>query len=503
MKAFNILLFCFFSLVAMNSQIMEIEPNDDLLNNDNPIIDENGYYGNVHYDTLDVDIWKFEELSHGELIIAIDDLPTGCAYSIIRLYESDFPDLLGNIIADLEGYIWPDNSLHVELDPDKYYFLYSKTYEYFDPECDLYWIGWHISGNVFGTGCCCSSSYSNTTDDWITHVVLNTIDNYSGQEGSNSYGDYRHISTTLIPGQTYLLCVEVYIDDNYTQHVWAFIDWNQDCEIDNDFDFNERYDLGTVTGQTGGSIESICMDITVPTGLEECDRCLRVIEQWDIYPEPPEPCDPHPTDRGETEDYTVHIGDNPCPVTLSGFTGASVQGEYASLTWSCESESDMLGYMVYRSETSLENADFISQVIAAENLSYLHEYSYEDHEIEYEKTYNYWLEGISFDGITETWGPVTLTIEQEDPDELPEKTILIGNYPNPFKPVTNIKFNIRKESKAVLTIVNTKGQVVERAEFDAGYHNFEWNAENISSGVYFYKLESENYNETKKMILLK
>ena len=514
-------------------------------------------------------------------------------------------------------------------------------------------LGWHFN-------CCCPSTYSNTSNDWISNVTFHTINNTTGQEGSDSHGDYTSLTTTLIPGQTYELCVSVYISDASTQHFWAFINWDQDGA----WDIGEKYDLGEVTGQVGGSTETLCLNITVPDNLATCDRCLRVVEQ---YNSDPEPCDPHPTDRGETEDYMVHIeplpgyegiegfedtfppdnwtvidndtdfvtweqGSNPhtgsqnaflgelnpivddwlitpcscisdypglyttfsfyanviagasvdfevliniqddypcdppstgdtwitidtqtnfsnatyqyfqydllpwadnsaylaircigqtggtfnvddvtypecqnvpCPVTLTNFTAAIMQGEYASLTWSCESESDMLGYMVYRSETSLENADFISQVIAAENLSYLHEYSYEDHEIEYEKTYNYWLEGISFDGITETWGPVTLTIEQEDPDELPEKTILIGNYPNPFKPVTNIKFNIRKESRAILTIVNTKGQVVERVEFEQGYHNYEWNAGTNSSGVYFYKLESENYNETKKMILLK
>ncbi len=195
--------------------------------------------------------------------------------------------------------------------------------------------------------------------------------------------------------------------------------------------------------------------------------------------------------------------DPPCPVTLSSFTGASVQGEYVSLTWTCESESDMLGYRVYRSQSDIGSSEFTSPLIVAENLSYLHDYNYEDYEVENEATYNYWLEGVACDGSTESWGPVTLTVSQEEPEEVPEQTVLMGNYPNPFRPKTNIEFNIRKDSQAILTIFNTKGQIVERAEFDAGYHNFEWNAGTNSSGIYFYKLESDNYSETRKMILLK
>ena len=82
-------------------------------------------------------------------------------------------------------------------------------------------------------------------------------------------------------------------------------------------------------------------------------------------------------------------------------------------------------------------------------------------------------------------------------------TSMAGNFPNPFNAMTNIEFNIRKETKAILTIYNMKGQTLERAVFGKGHHIYEWNAENCCSGVYYYTLESGNYSETKKMILLK
>ncbi|HHE37467.1 MAG TPA: T9SS type A sorting domain-containing protein [Candidatus Cloacimonetes bacterium] len=82
-------------------------------------------------------------------------------------------------------------------------------------------------------------------------------------------------------------------------------------------------------------------------------------------------------------------------------------------------------------------------------------------------------------------------------------TSMAGNFPNPFNAMTNIEFNIRKETSAILTIYNMKGQTLERAVFGKGHHIYEWNAENCCSGVYYYTLESGNYSETKKMILLK
>jgi len=81
--------------------------------------------------------------------------------------------------------------------------------------------------------------------------------------------------------------------------------------------------------------------------------------------------------------------------------------------------------------------------------------------------------------------------------------LLSQNYPNPFNPTTNIEFIIRKETEAILTIFNMKGQTLERAVFGKGHHIYVWNADNYSSGVYYYTLESENYSETKKMIMLK
>ncbi|RLC51806.1 MAG: hypothetical protein DRH79_05655 [Candidatus Cloacimonadota bacterium] len=82
-------------------------------------------------------------------------------------------------------------------------------------------------------------------------------------------------------------------------------------------------------------------------------------------------------------------------------------------------------------------------------------------------------------------------------------TKLYANFPNPFNPSTAISFSVQSGDQAVLVIYNSKGQQIESQNFEAGMYNWEWDAENCPSGVYFYKLISSDYIETRKMLLLK
>jgi len=86
---------------------------------------------------------------------------------------------------------------------------------------------------------------------------------------------------------------------------------------------------------------------------------------------------------------------------------------------------------------------------------------------------------------------------------IPSITKLYQNHPNPFNPETNIQFDIKDAETGVLTIFNMKGQIVVSQNFNSGRHNYLWNAQNCSSGVYFYKLQTESTNVNKKMLLLK
>jgi len=94
---------------------------------------------------------------------------------------------------------------------------------------------------------------------------------------------------------------------------------------------------------------------------------------------------------------------------------------------------------------------------------------------------------------------------QESETNLPNDFKLELNYPNPFNPVTTISFSIPVEGNVSLKIINVIGQEVVtlvNENLSAGTYSFQWNAENQSSGVYFYKLITDSYSEMKKMILL-
>ena len=95
---------------------------------------------------------------------------------------------------------------------------------------------------------------------------------------------------------------------------------------------------------------------------------------------------------------------------------------------------------------------------------------------------------------------------QEDHSGQPVTYSLKQNYPNPFNPSTQIKFSIAGNEHVSLTIYNSIGQVVAQLVnrvLPAGNYTVRWNADNYASGVYFYTIRTNNFNEAKKMILLK
>ena len=90
--------------------------------------------------------------------------------------------------------------------------------------------------------------------------------------------------------------------------------------------------------------------------------------------------------------------------------------------------------------------------------------------------------------------------------EIPSEFSLLQNYPNPFNPVTNIKFSIPKTGLVKLTVYDASGReaaILFNGELSAGSYNYDFDASQLASGVYFYKLESNDFSQTKKMMLVK
>ncbi|MGC9337541.1 MAG: PKD domain-containing protein [Candidatus Cloacimonadia bacterium] len=108
--------------------------------------------------------------------------------------------------------------------------------------------------------------------------------------------------------------------------------------------------------------------------------------------------------------------------------------------------------------------------------------------------------------IKEDFITVISTGMAEDDSSLPSKVTLKSNHPNPFNKETIISYGLPKPDKVELQIYNIKGQLVQTLVNDnkpAGNHTVEWNAENMSSGIYFYKLSTNDTTFVKRMLLMR
>ena len=201
------------------------------------------------------------------------------------------------------------------------------------------------------------------------------------------------------------------------------------------------------------------------------------------------------------------INDTPLPVTLSSFT-ASYSKNAAVLNWVTQSETDNLGFNLFRSESEhgYPNGAYLSlnSTLIEGNGTTTEPtfYSFTDEYPVIEgHTYWYWLQSVSTTNKLELFGPVSLEIPSAG--QLPTMTVLSSIYPNPFNPETTIDFNVKENETGVLIIYNLRGERILKESFETGNHQYHWNAEGLASGIYFYKLSSPTTNITKKMILMK
>jgi hypothetical protein len=102
----------------------------------------------------------------------------------------------------------------------------------------------------------------------------------------------------------------------------------------------------------------------------------------------------------------------------------------------------------------------------------------------------------------------TLMLNSVAPVDIPDSFVLDGNYPNPFNPTTTIRFGLPEASMVSLVIYDVQGREVKRLldmGLSAGYHQATWDASLMPSGIYIYRLESDEgaFLEIGKMVLVK
>ena len=179
--------------------------------------------------------------------------------------------------------------------------------------------------------------------------------------------------------------------------------------------------------------------------------------------------------------------------------------DHVIVTW-LETEEEGLQYYLLERST---NPEFNENVVS----NFLITNYFEDHDLEFNTEYFY---RVSFNAgdWSEHSEVLAITLEQLNvvsQGQLPNEYALHQNYPNPFNPVTNLNYDLPEDAMVNITIYDMMGKVVAslvNGQQSAGFKTLHWDATNqsgmpISAGLYIYTIQAGEFNQTRKMILLK
>lgn len=187
------------------------------------------------------------------------------------------------------------------------------------------------------------------------------------------------------------------------------------------------------------------------------------------------------------------------PVELASFN-SFISSSNVTLNWKTIGEKNNSGFEIERMST-YEDWKKIGFVKGSGSASHEITYTYSDNNLA-TGTYSYRIKQIDYNGNYKYY-----YLSNEVIIGVPNKFALEQNYPNPFNPVTKINFQLPENSNVKLYVYDVTGRTVAELisgkYYTAGYHTIEFNASSLSSGVYFYKLTTENNSSIKKMMLIK
>jgi hypothetical protein len=194
------------------------------------------------------------------------------------------------------------------------------------------------------------------------------------------------------------------------------------------------------------------------------------------------------------------------PVELTSFT-AELSGREIMVNWATATELNNRGFDIERKmDGEWEKVGFREGrgTSTIESFySFIDKFTYES----FIGTVTYRLKQMDFDG-TYAYSPEV----EVDVDFTPKEYTLYQNYPNPFNPVTTIKYSLPFESNVRIAIYNILGEMIAVLVDETkqvGFHDYNWNASNLASGIYIYTIEAKsvagdkNFSSVKKMILMK
>ena len=222
---------------------------------------------------------------------------------------------------------------------------------------------------------------------------------------------------------------------------------------------------------------------------------------------------------------TAHYKGYPRSMTNYGISGGTIIGDNIKLTWNVHPNQNVSKYRIFR-EVKRKYGPW-SQIILVgtvnrnttswEDPQYILTNGYSDDLLFYDVRPFYTIESTE---SKEDW---TVTFGEEVQSEeffkkradgnfaIPDQYELTQNHPNPFNPVTTIRYGLPKDSKVKINIYNLKGQLVKtlvNQSKSAGYYTVNWNIkdnarEEIAAGIYLYQIVTPEFTNTKKLVVMK
>ena len=192
---------------------------------------------------------------------------------------------------------------------------------------------------------------------------------------------------------------------------------------------------------------------------------------------------------------TLVSNDSLIPVEIISFN-ANVIGDQIKLYWITATEKNNKGFEIQR---SIDKKEFIPIWYIEGKGTTIERQSYSY--VDYYSGYNlyYRLKQIDVDGTFEYSNVIEVSA-------IPTAFYLSQNFPNPFNPITQIKYSIPEDSYISLKVYNLLGEEVAilfEGNQEAGYHVATFDGRGLAGEVYYYRLKSDNFDETKKLVLLK
>ena len=203
-------------------------------------------------------------------------------------------------------------------------------------------------------------------------------------------------------------------------------------------------------------------------------------------------------DLGRTSNY--NFSNSITPVELTSFT-SSFSGSSVELNWTTASEINNFGFEIEKSKNSNVYNEMwytIGFISGNGTTTEPKSYSFIDDNVT-SGVYKYRLKQIDYDGSNKYSDEIKIVV-------FPGEFVLEQNYPNPFNPNTVISYRLPVNSNVTLKVYDILGNevvILVNEEKQPGVYEVEFDASNLSSGIYFYQLKADGFVQTRKMILLR